>query len=358
MKAFLFALVVVALSTGCATKGPSFDPRGGNPVSFAPAGLTNQLDPAWLRPPRTPYRLGPGDTIEVELLGDAAGHATLTVGPDGKVYYTLLPGISVWGLTLAETGELIKNELGKFNKTMPEPLVTLRAVGSKRVWMLGTANAGVYTLAAPATLLEAITVMGGVPSAGPDDVIDLKRSFVMRGGKRLPVDFVRLFKSGDMTQNVYLEPEDFVFLRPANLGSIYVMGAVASPSAVPYNSDSTLGRILIRAGGLQKYAQQARVAIVRGGLTDPHIAEVNYQDIITGRATDVPLEPGDIVFVPYTPFRHAARLAEEVIDQFVRTVAVNEGTRTITPDVTAQGSIGVGGFGGIGPPTAPTPATQ
>lgn len=328
---------------GCATKGPSFDPRGTKGANFVPAGLTNELDAAWLRPSTEPYRLGPGDGIDIELLGDISGRSSLTVGPDGKIYYTLLPGISVWGLTLAETGELIKNELGKYNKAMPDPLVTLRSVGSKRVWMLGSPNAGVYTLTAPTTLLEAISMMGGVPSAGPDDRIDLGRSFVMRGGKRLPVNFARLFKQGDMTQNIYLEPEDFVFIRPASMGSIYVMGAVASPSAVPFTSDATLGRVVIKAGGLQKYAQQARVAIVRGSLTDPRIAEVNYQDVITGRATDVPLEPGDIVFVPYTPVRHVARLAEEVIDQFVRTTAVNEGTRLASPGAEpAQATFGIG----------------
>jgi hypothetical protein len=38
------------------------------------------------------------------------------------------------------------------------------------------------------------------------------------------------------------------------------------------------------------------------------------------------LQPGDIVYVPYTPFRRLAQLAEDVLNQFVRTIAVNEGT--------------------------------
>jgi protein involved in polysaccharide export with SLBB domain len=225
---WIIASLIGVFLAGCATKGPSFDPRAHTSAAFAPAGLTNHLDPAWLRPKTDPYRLGPGDVIEVELLGEATSqHTSVTVGPDGKIYYSLLPGVSVWGLTLAETRDLLKSEFSKYNKATPDPLVTLRAVGSKRIWMLGAGTAsGVYTLASPTTLLEAISSSGGIPAAGADTAYDLSRSFVMRGGKRLPVNFERLFKQGDMSQNIYLEPDDFIFVRPADTANIYVMGAV------------------------------------------------------------------------------------------------------------------------------------
>jgi hypothetical protein len=45
---------------------------------------------------------------------------------------------------------------------------------------------------------------------------------------------------------------------------------------------------------------------------------------------NVRLQPGDIVYVPYTPYRMLAQLAEDVLDQFVRTVAVNQATYVVT----------------------------
>lgn len=343
MKTLQFLIPCLAVCVGCATKGPSFNPRAMAP--FTPVALTNSIEADWLRAPTEPYRLGPGDVVEVELLGDPAPRATLNIGPDGKVYYSLLPGISLWGLTLAEAGELIKNEMGKYNKNMPDPSVTLRAVGSKRVWVLGASPiAGVYPLATPTTLLEALTAFGGIPASGGDDAFDLSRSFIMRSGKRLPVDFEKLLKRGDMTQNIYLQPEDYVFIRPASVANVYVMGAVRGPSALPYVKERTLATTIIAAGGTQKFAQVARVAIIRGSLSDPRIAEVNYTDIVTGRAPDVTLEPGDIVYVPFTPFRHLAQLAEDVIDQFARTIAVNEGIRAVESRSGPAGtSIGIGG---------------
>src|SRR5436190_3992178 len=168
MNRFVVPLAVILIGlAGCQSKGPRFDPRAsGVPASFASVALTNKIDPAWLRPAREPYRLGPGDVIEIEMIGEQ-GRTTTPVGPDGRVYYGLLPGVSVWGLTLAETTELLKNETAKYTRATPEPVIMLRTAGSKRVSMLGSIAApGVYPLATPTTLLEAISTAGGVP-AGP-----------------------------------------------------------------------------------------------------------------------------------------------------------------------------------------------
>jgi hypothetical protein len=35
---------------------------------------------------------GPGRQLEIEVMGDLATLATVTVGPDGKIYYYILPG--------------------------------------------------------------------------------------------------------------------------------------------------------------------------------------------------------------------------------------------------------------------------
>lgn len=329
---FAFTGGLLLLAMGCRTFGPKFDPaqmesRPEAQASFAPLSLSNRLDSALLKPPTEPYRLGPGDIIEVESIGEGAARATLTVGPDGKIYYSLLPGVSVWGLSLAESRVLLQQEMAKYVRAIPELVLNLRSVGSQKVWLLGAVRApGVYPLSVPTTLLDALTAAGGVPSTGADDGGDFQRSFVMRNGTLIPVDFARLLKQGDLGQNIYLAPGDFVFLRPAEVPSVYLLGAVGTPAVIPYSRDLTVARAIIGAGSTVKYAQQNKVVIVRGGLTQPRVAEVNYHAIITGKEKDVLLQPGDIVYIPYTPFRFVAQMAEEVLNQFVRAVAVNEGT--------------------------------
>ena len=51
-----------------------------------------------LNPSTDPYRLGPGDIIDIEVIGESKSQVVLGVGPDGKIYYSLLPGTSVWGV--------------------------------------------------------------------------------------------------------------------------------------------------------------------------------------------------------------------------------------------------------------------
>jgi polysaccharide biosynthesis/export protein len=324
----LVLLLLMVVLSACRTKGPSFDPYAASDIrgdGFSSVELTDRDTSSLLRKPAEPYRLGPGDAIEIEAIGEAAGRATVTVGPDGKIYYSLLPGVSVWGLSLPESRALLQREMAKFTRATPELVINLRTPASQRIWLLGAISSpGVYVLSTPTTLLDALAASGW--AAAVDEKADLTRSFVLRNGELLPIDFEKLLKQGDLNQNIYLLPDDFVFIRPADLPSVYMLGAVNTPNVIPFTTDLSVGKAIISAGGTMKYAQQSRVVIVRGGLTQPKIAEINYKAIVTGKAPDSRLQPGDIVYVPFSPFRHLGQLTEDILDQFVRTVAVNEGS--------------------------------
>src|SRR5947208_3762448 len=124
--------------------------------------LTNGFDPNWLKASTEPFTLGPGDKLEIEVLGETTSRNTTVVAPDGKIYFNLLPGIDVWGLTLAQAKQRLESELGKYVRQQPQVSMVLRGVESKRVWVLGRVQApGVYPVATPMTLLEAISTAGG-----------------------------------------------------------------------------------------------------------------------------------------------------------------------------------------------------
>ena len=297
---------------------------------FEQAEATNRIDPAWLKPSTNLFVLGPGDGIEIETLGEAPGSMATSVGPDGKIYYSLLPGTPVWGLTLTQTKQTLEQGLQKYFKTKPELAVNLQSVRSQNVWLLGNvAKPGVYPLQTPLTVLEAISLAGGtlnVPGS-VEGVCDLKRSFILRQGEPLAVDFERLLRLGDLSQNIYLQAGDFVYLRSALIRNVSVLGAVASPRVVPFSYRISLGAAVISAGGPIQYAYQSDVAIVRGSLVNPRVAKVDVGAILKGKARDVELEPGDIVFVPYVPWRKPAMLLDSMVRNFVRIVSLNEGYR-------------------------------
>jgi polysaccharide export outer membrane protein len=171
------------------------------------------------------------------------------------------------------------------------------------------------------TVLEALSKAGG----STEELADLQRSFLIRRNKLIPVDFNKLIRQGDTSSNVYLEPDDFIYL-PSALGSeIYVLGAVGQPRTVPFKDEATLITALAHCGGMGRGANPGKIAIVRGSLNDPSIAIVDAGPIFNGSKPDILLKPKDIIYVPQTAPGSLSSYAGLVISTFVRTVAANEG---------------------------------
>jgi protein involved in polysaccharide export with SLBB domain len=355
------ATALLILLCGCQhprnTGGPQFSNL--NLQQSGAVTLTNQLSPELLRPQPTPFTLGPGDRLEIELLNQPKSRATTFVGPDGKVYYHLLPGIDVWGLTLNQARAVLEKEMAKY-VTEPQIAVTLREASSKHIWLLGRlTRPGVYPLTAPTTLLESIATAGGAAHSTSqvttEELADLRHCFVMRQGQFLPVDFYRLLREGDTSQNIYLQPDDFVYVPSALSQQIYVLGAVAFPRAVPYTEGMTMvGAIAGASGpvtlewlaqnnlGLQPDAYLSHIVIVRGSLAQPQMIVGDYSAIIKGRERDVPLEPGDIVYVPNAPLSTLKRYFNLAVNTFITTVFANEGIRAGGGQVSVGVSVPVG----------------
>lgn len=363
----LLQIVAAALLCGCKT-GPRFDAHAATQSRLAAltnltaVAMTNQMDAGLLQIPSEHFTIGPGDRLEIEIIGDPTTLTTTTVGPDGKIYFNLLAGLDVWGKTLPEARALIEKEMTQFVREPPRVSVTLRGVESRRVWLLGRLNTpGIYPMAAPMTLLEALTVAGGpispttLPPSGngatsmnfAEDIADLHRSFVIRNGQVLPVDFYGLLKGGDMSQNIYLQPDDFIYVPSAVTREIFVLGAVLQPRSVPYRERMSLVAAVAGAQGTIKDAYLSHVAVVRGSLTQPKIAVVDFKAVTRGESPDVLLEPGDIVYVPFAPYRVLERYANLILNTFVSTVAINEGANAVSRHVAP---VGVSVFGGGGVP--------
>ena len=54
------------------------------PVELTEVELTNRLDQALLQPSTELFTLGPGDKLDIELLGEATSKVTTVVAPDGS----------------------------------------------------------------------------------------------------------------------------------------------------------------------------------------------------------------------------------------------------------------------------------
>jgi protein involved in polysaccharide export with SLBB domain len=371
----LCVLLIGPLISGCKHTEPNYNAllsglsEGTNAsVQLQSVSLSNRIDSAWLKPPADLFTLGPGDKLEIEVIGEPLSRTTTIVGPDGKIYFNLLPGIDVWGATLSQARSLIENELGKFVKEKPQVSLTLRQVESKRIWVLGRVHApGVYSMAAPMTVLEAVSMAGGTmtlanyqdqEAAGvSEELADLSRSFVLRKGKLLPINFKRLLMEGDLNQNIYLEPDDFVYFPASTAREVIVLGAVAQPRRVPYTDNMTVAAAVASAYGTINGAYMHHVAVVRGSLDNPQIAIVDYKRVIRGEAQDMALQPHDIVYVPFSPYRYLQKYAELIINTFVASAAINAGSAAVNKQPTGGAGVFIPVGSGIQviPPVSPPP---
>ncbi len=333
--ALLFLLCLLTL--GCQQDIPrsEFDARGGgsavNNLTFRNVSTNRSLDRGLLSPPQDPYLLGPGDVLEIEIAAVPGTLAKTFVMPDGMVYYNLAGGVRAEGLTQAEFNKELTQALRR-DYTRPILNMSLVEVRSRRYWILGrVSRPGIFPLRQPTTLLEAISTSGGMSvsrqSGTTQELADLSNSIVMRDGDILPVDFGKLIRDGDTGQNIYLRHNDFIYIPSSASSTVQLLGAVQSPQAVPYRDSLTLVDCIAQGRGTTRDAYLREVVIVRGTFQKPTAATVNFNDILNGRATNVVLQPGDIVWVPRRPLGLLETTVKTIFRDAARSVATTNGAR-------------------------------
>ncbi len=331
-------IIIVAIAVGlggCVTRTDEDFGQLPPTLNFAKVAAASSPSAELLRPPTEPFRLGVGDMIEIEVLGVGNTRRVCRIMPDGLIYYDLLYGFRAEGHTLPELRDALTKELATHYHS-PQVGVILRGVSSKRVWVLGRVNTpGLYALNQPTTVLEALARSGGLFSSRfsgtTEELADLKHSFLVRDGELMPVDFYALLREGDMRQNIYLRNGDYVYLPSALSKQVYVLGAVNKPRAIGFMDQVTLVSSIASAFDVLPDAHTRRILIIRGRFTDPQVAVVDYEAIRRGTAPDLPLEPGDVVWVPESPWTNLRDYTKLVLNTFVRTVAANEGARFAVP---------------------------
>jgi len=276
-----------------------------------------------------PYRIGVQDVISITVYEHEKLDVTQSVGPDGTI--SVLPGgeIEAAGLTLkqlrARVAERISRlvrdpllnivitEYGSQPLLIVDPIVNVVVTefNSRRVSILGAVDTpGILKLRSDVTLVEAISQAGGLSADA-----DLQKSMLFRGQELLPVSFERLFRQGDMSQNVTLEPNDAIFVASTRFNKIYVIGEVRNPGTITWEGSLNLVEAVTTAGGFTEDASPSRVLVIKDGLVEPTLHLVDAGRILGEGAIEnnMDLESGDIVFVPVSDFATAERYLDAAL---------------------------------------------
>jgi len=265
-----------------ALKPFGYDLFNGMPSTFAPA--TDVPVPA-------EYVLGPGDTLELQLVGNTRGRFALVVGRDGRINLPDLGPIAVAGRRFEEVRADIESRV-KGQLIGTQASIGVGELRSIRVFVLGDAQMpGSYTVSGLSTVTNALFVSGGVKRIGSLRNIQLKR-----GGRTVTtLDLYDLLLRGDTSADLRLQPGDVIFVPPVGT-TVGLAGEVRRPAIYELKGETNAADLLVLGGGMMADADPALATIDR---VDDRRARVTLDVNLTsaaGRA--VALRAGDTLRIP------------------------------------------------------------
>jgi protein involved in polysaccharide export with SLBB domain len=286
------------------------------------------------------YTLGPGDVLDLSLFGRPdLTRVDLFVEPDGNISYLQATGIHAEGLTVEELRAKLEDSLSTYYKK-PRVMIAPKELHSKKYFILGKVEAaGAYPMDHPVSLVEAVAQAKGVELGLVEDktveLCDYTHSFLLRHGRHMPIDFQRLFVDGDTSQNITLEPNDYIYMASAISNNIFVLGEVRAPGSQGYNPNlSVTGAIALR-GGFTDTAYRDRVLVLRGSIEHPQHFVVDINKTLRGVQCDFRLEPKDVVYVNCRPWQFAEELLDTAISAFT-TAATTTWTSYSLPELLSR----------------------
>lgn len=259
----------------------------------------NGAEPVWLKNGR--YRLKIGDRLLISIYGAGGTTQEVVIDFTGCFSYLLIGEVFALGKTVDE----IRDELNvKVSDIFRFAFISVTPISFEGHYftILGEVNApGKKTLRARTTLLGAICQAGGFKSGSyrtqTIDIANLKHAFLARNGEYIPVDFEALVIEGDVSEDVVLQSQDYIYIPSSLHREISILGEVSFPTTIGFLNEVTLAEAISQARGVTPDAS-SRVVVIRGALSNPETYLIDFNRIVKGYEKDFRLAPGDIVYVP------------------------------------------------------------
>lgn len=257
------------------------------------------------------YHIGAGDTLYItvwdhpELTSPAGSQKQpyangRLVRPDGTLYYPYVGSVKVGGMTIEQLRAYIAKQLAAYVE-QPQVDVNVINFSSKRVWLNGAfVKPGTQPITVtPLTLAQALgEAQPNTEEANMSDLV------LERDGVDYHLDINQMRHGLQGASDIYLKPDDHIFLSYNDRHQIYLMGEVRTPRALPFKTaDMSLSQALGEVGGLSQLTSKGKaVYVIRGVANLEEEPATVYQLDARSPASFVladnfDLQPGDVVFV-------------------------------------------------------------
>ena len=255
------------------------------------------------------YLLGAGDLIELTVFEADELNCKARVSSTGYVTVPLLNEVRVLGLSALEAEEKIESLYSEKYIRNPHVNVFVIERFSQRVTLVGQVNnPGTYDYISKQRLLDVLALGGGLSEAAAR-MVQIRRFTGESGEKQIVlVDIHRLLKEGHTELNIEINGGDVIFVPEA--GIFFVDGAVKHPGNYPLRQNLTLKEGIMTAGGLQAYADQEHIVLIRlNAEGNREITEINLET--DPEASNMEIKDHDVIIAKssgWGKFVHGSRI--------------------------------------------------
>ena len=228
--------------------------------------------------------LGMGDMVRISVFRNPELTTEARVSERGTVLFPMIGEVPVSGLTPSQAGQRIADKLRSGRYVVnPEVTVSMMQVNSRQVSVLGNVvKPGRYPIDSTSVrVTDFIANAGGISPTGSDSVTILMN----RGGKqeRVEVDLADMFRRGDLSSNLALEPGDTIYVNKAPM--VYVYGEVQKGGAYRVEPHMTVMQAIAMGGGITPRGTERGIKISRRDASGVRRIDANLTDSI--QADDV-----------------------------------------------------------------------
>ena len=245
------------------------------------------------------YRVGPGDVLDVAVLGNADLTRTATVQPTGSITFPLLNEVPVAGLTVSEIQRRLTALLIKDFLVDPHVEVKVKEFQSQFVIVLGEVNTpGRKVLRGGSRLVDVLVEAGGFTPRASGEIVITRTEGSFEGGSKI----LRMRLGGTFSAQDYVGLElalrnGDVITAPARQ-YVTVEGEVQRPGRYAIEGDLTVTGAISTAGGLTRFgSSDVKLRRIEAGTGRVTITKVDLKDVRKGKRPDPPVAPNDVITV-------------------------------------------------------------
>jgi polysaccharide export outer membrane protein len=241
-----------------------------------------------------PYRVGPGDVLEVVVDGRPDLARLPTVQTTGSVWLPRAGEVEVRGLTTGEIARKVSPLLAGEDLASPLVAVRVREYQSQFVWVRGAVvRPGRKPLRSGTRLVDALLDAGGFQSGASGEVVLERTAGTLADGTRSArFRFAGTSPAPEELQQLSLPLLAGDVITATVQNWVTVSGAVRRPGRHEFEDALTLSQAVEAAGGILRSGSERVLVRRRDGEV-----EVDLGAVRAGTAEDLALAPGDQVVV-------------------------------------------------------------